>query len=264
MKLIELLERPLIIFDIESTGTDVVLDRIVQLAASKIIPEDFVQPLDRQDRNWLFNPGRPIPAEVVEIHHIDDAKVKDCPRFEKKAEEVFRFFAGADLCGFNLLNFDVPMLVEEFSRSGYDWDLNGVKIVDASEIFRRKEPRTLTAAVKKFCGRDHEGAHDAMADLIATWDVLNGQRDCYPDIGEMNLAGLAEFSSREEFKGRPARRLDLAGYIIEDADGIARYTLRKVRGVPVVDDPGFGGWMLRNSFPTDTKKVLAKLLQSYP
>ncbi len=260
MKPLEL-ERPLIVFDIESTGVDVVADRIVSLAALKIIPEDFVRAAERIENEWLFNPGRPIPAEVTAIHGIDDAKVKNCPIFGRMATEIHSFFSGADLCGFNLLNFDVPMLAEEFSRCGIDWKLDGVKIVDASEIFRRKEPRTLTAAVSKFCGREHEDAHDAMADIRATLDVLNGQRAFYPDIGELNLAGLAAYSSSEEFKGKPARRLDLAGYLIADSDGIARYTLRKVRGIAVTDDTGFGEWMLRNSFPADTKRVLLNLLQ---
>jgi DNA polymerase-3 subunit epsilon len=180
-------------------------------------------------------------------------------------EEIRKTLSGADLCGYNLLKFDVPILWEEFFRARFEWSLDGVKIVDASEIFRKKEPRTLTAAVKKFCGHEHAGAHDAMADVEATWEVLRGQIATYPDLAPQDLpnpvAALAEFSSMEEYEGRPAKRLDLAGYIIEDADGVARYTLKKVRGVAVADDPGFGEWMLRSSFPANTCKVVRKLLE---
>lgn len=254
------LERPLITFDIESTGTDVVLDRIISLAAVKIVPEDFVQPAERIKKEWLFNPGQHIPAESTEVHGITFEHVKDKPLFKSLADYIFKFFSGADLCGYNLLKFDVPILYEEFYRCGLDWNLEGVRIVDVSEIFRRKEPRDLSSAVKKFCNREHTGAHEAMADVVATLDVLEGQRSHYQDIGQMNVAALAEFSSAEEFRGKPAKRLDLAGYIIEDSEGIARFTLKKVRGVAVKDDFGFANWMLKNTFPSDTKNVIKKIL----
>jgi len=253
------LDRPLVVFDIEATGTDVVQDRTITLAAMRIDAGLFDA---TEIRTWMVNPGFPIPPESTRIHGITDAMVADKPAFTAVAGEIHQFFGSADLCGYNLLKFDVPMLWEEFCRAGIDWDLDGVRIIDASEIFRKKEPRTLTAALKKYCSEEHAGAHDALADVIATWNVLNGQRRVYEDLGVMNVAGLAEFSGAEEWEGRPARRLDLAGYLIEDADGVARYTLKKVRGVPVLADPGFGEWMLRNNFPEHTKRALRQALDS--
>ncbi|MDE2099457.1 MAG: 3'-5' exonuclease [Patescibacteria group bacterium] len=303
------LQRPLCVIDIEATGVDVASDRIITLAVLRIEPPDLFNNETRETRKtWTVHPGRMIPADSTRIHGITDDMVKDCPRFKGVAADVRAMLSDADLCGFNLRNFDVPLLWEEMYRSlrtATDNDPlpmthgDGTPrlVVDASEIFRKKEPRTLTAAVKKYCGRDHEGAHEAMADVQATWDVLHGQLAAYPEllqpisaddmIGGLkaalrgndeqieahadnlkskvalnHVAALAELCV-EEYEGRPAKRLDLCGYIIEDADGIARYTLKKVRGVPVLDDPGFGEWMLRNSFPAHTCKVLRKLLADY-
>lgn len=255
------LERPLIIFDIEATGTDVCLDRILTLAALKLQPEDFFTDAGEVRQQWTVNPGYPIPPASTKVHGITDAMVKDCPPLKTVASQIVGFFADCDLCGYNLINFDIPILWEELKRAGYTWNLDGANVVDASEIFRRKEPRTLAGALKKYCGREHDGAHEAMADVLATRDVLLGQRAAYPDLGAMGVTALAQFSTAEEFDGRPAKRLDLAGYVIEDTDGIARYTLKKVRGVAVRDDPGFGGWMLRNSFPENTKAVLRTILK---
>jgi DNA polymerase-3 subunit epsilon len=256
------LERPIVVFDIESTGVDIAVDRIISLAALRIEPEDFLQDARELRGHWIVNPMVSIPAAVSKVHGFTNDMLKDKPLFKSISETVHTFFQGADLCGYNLRNFDIPMLWEEFYRCKIEWNLSCVKVVDASEIFRRKEPRTLTAAVEKFCGRKHEGAHDAMADVLATWEVLHGQRKFFSDIGDMGVSALAEFSCSEEFEGQPARRLDTAGHIIETADGIARYTARRVKGVPVVDDPGFGGWMLRNSFPANTKLILQQLLSA--
>ena len=279
------LHRPLCVLDIEATGLDVTNDRILTLAILRIDPPDLFHKEQRETRQtWRVNPGRMIPADSTRIHGITDDMVKDCPRFESVAAEIRTLLSDADLCGYNLRNFDVPLLWEEFFRAGIEWATDGVKVVDASEIFRKQEPRNLTAAVKKYCGREHGDAHEAMADVEATWDVLHGQLAAYPNliaphpdplpIGSADSANaerekmalnhvavLAAFC-QEEFEGRPAKQLDLSGYIIEDADGIARYTLKKVRGVAVADDPGFGEWMLRSSFPVNTCKVVRKLLEA--
>ena len=256
------LERPLIFFDIESTGVDVATDRIVSLAALKIMTEDLVTDAFEVSCDWKFNPGIPIPKQASDIHSITDEMVKDWPRFQEHVSEVQAFFAGADLCGFNVINFDVPILWEEFHRSGIEWDLSTVKIVDASEIFRRKEPRTLTAAVAKYCQREHTAAHDAMGDVLATRDVLAGQLFAYPELSGLTVPALAEFSTSQEFDGQPATRIDLAGYLIRDAQGVARYTLKKVRGIAVHDDAGFGLWMLKSAFPENTKAALRQILNS--
>jgi DNA polymerase-3 subunit epsilon len=258
-----LLHRPLCVIDIETTGLDVANDRILTLAILRIEPPDLFSPEQRETRKtWMVNPCQMIPPDSTRIHGITDDMVKDCPPFKAVAAEIRAMLSDADLCGYNLRNFDVPLLWEEFYRAQIEWATDGIKVVDASEIFRKQEPRTLTAAVKKFCGREHGDAHEAMADVEATWDVLHGQLATYPELAKMNVAALAEFSSMDEYEGRPAKRLDLSGYIIEDADGIARYTLKKVRGVAVADDPGFGKWMLRSSFPMNTCRVVSKLLEN--
>jgi DNA polymerase-3 subunit epsilon len=255
------LKRAVCIFDIESTGTDVAMDRIITLAIKRIDPPDLFHAEEQvTKKTWMVNPKRAIPPDSTRIHGITDAMVKDCPYFEDVAEEVKALLSGADFCGYNLLKFDVPLLWEEFYRCNIELDLADVKIVDASEIFRKKVPRNLEAAVERFCGREHIGAHDAMGDVEETWNVLNGQRATYPDLAKMTLGELAQFSMEEEWEGKPAKRLDLAGYVIQDWNGVARYTLRKVQGIAVYDDTGFADWMLRNSFPMNTKMVLRKLL----
>lgn len=256
------IEKPLIIFDIESTGVDVAVDRIISLAALRIEPEELFSEAKQIRKQWIVNPGISIPESSRKVHGFTSESVKDKPLFSQVSGLIHPFFSGADLCGYNLRNFDIPMLWEEFYRCKIEWDLTNVKVVDASEILRRKEPRTLTAAVEKFCGRKHDEAHDAMADVIATWDVLNGQRKVFLDIGSMNVDALAEFSCYQEIDGVPVKRLDLAGHIIETPDGVARYTARKVKGIAVVDDPGFGTWMLRNNFPNNTKRILQSILSN--
>lgn len=259
------LQRALVGFDIESTGVDVVGDRIITLAARRIDPPDLMEPRERvTDRHWRIHPGRMIPPEATRIHGITDEAVKDWPRFEAVAQEIYDFIVGCDLTGFNIVNMDVPMLFEHFFRAGIEWDPQAVKIVDASGIFQKKVPRNLSAAVKRYCGREHVGAHDAMADVIGSLDVLNGQRAKYDDLRELGVAGLAEFSTAEEYEGKPARRLDLSGLVIEDCMGVARYTHKKVRGVAVFDDIGYAEWLLNQHWiPEHSKRVLVRLLKQY-
>jgi DNA polymerase III subunit epsilon len=256
------LERPLVVFDIESTGVDVSADRIITLAALRVTPADLFAQTQAVRQSWMVNPGFPIPPSSTRIHGLTDAMVAGCPHFAAVAPSVMEFVSGADLCGYNARNFDLPLLWEELFRAGLNWNLEGVRLVDAHEIFRRKEPRDLSAAVRKFCGRKHEGAHSALADAEATWQVLNGELAAYPDLRNATVQGLHDFCNAEELEGQPATRLDLAGLIVRTADGVARYTLKKVRGVAVEDDPGFGAWMLRNSFPAHTKSVLRELLHA--
>ena len=259
-----LLERPLVGFDIESTGTDACADRIIQLALVRIDPPDLYQREAVETvKQWVVNPGRSIPAESTRIHGWTWEKVKDKPMFGEIIGEVHTYFQSCDLTGYNIFNMDVPMLWEEFHRNGFQWDLTGVKIVDACQIYHRKVRRDLGAALQRFCGRERVGGHDALVDVRDALDVLHGERAHYPDLEPMNVAGLAEFSCHEELHGQPVRRLDLAGFIVQGVDEVPRYTLKKVRGVAVTDDPGFGLWMLRNEFPAYTKNVLNRLLEDY-
>jgi DNA polymerase-3 subunit epsilon len=259
-----ILERPLVGFDIESTGTDACVDRIIQLALVRIDPADLYQPEATETiKQWVVNPGRSIPEESTRIHGWTWEKVKDKPLFAEVVHEVLPYFQSCDLTGYNIIKMDVPMLWEEFARNGVEWDLTGVKLVDSCGIYHRKVRRDLSAALLRFCGHEHSQAHDAVADVRAAIEVLHGERAHYPDLEPLNVAGLAEFSNHEELNGQPVRRLDLCGYIVQGIDEVPRYTLKKARGVPVVDDVGFGCWMLRNDFPAHTKRVLNRLLEDH-
>lgn len=257
------LERPLVAFDLETTGTDVGTDRIVALAAFRFESPTAPGADPGVTRHaWLLNPTVPISAAATRMHGITNEQVKDCPTFDAVAEAVRDVFAGADLLGYNIRNFDVPLLWEELFRAGIKWDLTGARVIDPCVIFKRKEPRDLTAAVRKFDGGEHKEAHDATADALAAVAVLIGQRKHYHDVAGMDVAALAEFSANDEMDGEPVRRLDLAGHIVKTKDGVARFTAKKVRGKAVLDDEGYANWMLRNDFPQRTKQVIEWILRN--
>jgi DNA polymerase-3 subunit epsilon len=231
------LHRPIVFFDIEATGLDLVQDRIVSLALVKLWPGG-----SRTQQEFLFDPGFPMSAEVIAIHGITNQMVQGQPRFADRAERIARDIEGCDLGGFNLLNYDLPLLDQEMMRARVPLNLAGVRVIDCGNIFKKKETRTLTAAVKLYCGRELEGAHNASNDTLATIDVLFGQLQKYPDL-RVSVEALAEFSKMDQ-------RIDLAGKLVRDADGHARYNFGKAKGVKLSDDPGFGEWMLRQPFLT--------------
>lgn len=239
--------KPILCFDIESTGTDPATDRIVQLAIRG----------DGAVGTWLFNPGRPIPPGATEIHKITDAMVAECPKFDYHASDIHEIFKRYDLLGFNLSNFDVPILWEEFYRCGIEWDLSNTKIFDAGTLFKRREQRTLAAAVQFYCGREHSDAHDAGSDVAATWDVWRAQLEKY-DLTKADRDTLAKESAYEEV------RVDLAGKIVVGKDGRPTYNIGKVKGTAVDDDHGFGRWMLDKDFSENTKMHLRKILYDDP
>lgn len=171
------LDRPLIVFDIESTGVNARQDRIIELAAIRVEPDGT-----ETAKCWLLNPGVKIPAETTAIHGITDEIVKDCPTFADAVDEIEAFFAGCDLSGFNADRFDIPCLEEAFARVGRNFNVAARRHVDVQRIYHRKEPRDLSAAVRFYCDRDHTGAHGAEADARATLDVLKAQLAKYPDL----------------------------------------------------------------------------------
>lgn len=257
------LQRPLAVLDIESTGTDVAKDRIISLAVQKFWPADLADRRNRvESREWLVNPGVPISKGATRAHGITDDAVAYLEPFCKVAADVHRVLSHCDLCGYNVMGFDIPMLWEEFARCGIEWDLARVHVVDVMAIYKRKFPRTLTAALFEYCGREHDGAHNAMADVAATAEVLSGQLDKHADLGGMNVAGLAEYSCDDSLDGEPVTRVDLAGLLVRDAAGVVRFTLKKVRGVAVQDDLGFARWMLKADFTENTKLELRRVMES--
>ncbi len=244
------LKRPIVFFDIESTGTDVATDRIISIA---LIKQD--EHNQRTTMEVLVNPGVPIKPEASATNGFTDEKVRNLEPFKVCAAKVQAFVAGCDIGGYNLRNFDVPLLWEEFHRCGINWELAGVAIVDVANIFRKKEERTLTAAVKFYLGREMENAHDAMADIEATADVLVGQMIHYRDLDKLDMQELAAYSAMDD-------RVDLAGKIVKDASGEAVYNFGKDKGKSVRVNPGFGRWMLDKDFSENTKQVVRKLIGS--
>lgn len=272
------LTKPLIVFDLETTGLNLVHDRIIQLSYIKVWPDG------REERENIFvNPGVPIPAEVVQLTGISDDDVKDCSPFKAIAADLNEKFKGCDFAGFNSNHFDIPMLSEEFLRAGIDFDFGKCRLIDAQTIFHKMEKRNLAAAYKFYCGRKMEEdfvAHRADNDTEATYRVLMAELDKYdPAVQEeaerqlpndMNV--LAEFSKNNE-------NVDFAGRIIWknvcgrdgkpllDADGKPRrqevFNFGKYKGRAVVEvlnqDPGYFSWIMGGDFTLNTKQVLTRI-----
>ena len=273
------LTKPLVIFDLETTGLDIVKARIIQLSYIKVYPDG------REERgDMLLNPEMPIPPFVTELTGISDADVKDKPTFKQVAAQLANLFGGSDFGGFNSNGYDIPLLAEEFLRAGIDFDFSKCRMIDAMNIFRKMERRNLAAAYKFYCGRKMEEdfeAHRADQDTEATYRVLMGELDKYapganPDepekVLENNMDCLHEFSKMNnnvDFAGRIvwAEMKDASGKSITDKDGkpvmIETFNFGKYKGMPVADvlyrDPGYYGWMLNGDFTYNTKQVLTRI-----
>jgi len=244
------LKNPIIFFDLETTGINIAADRIVEISYLKV-------DLNGNERSSTLriNPGIPIPPRVTEIHGISDEDVKDAPTFQEVAKSLAREFEGCDLAGYNSIRFDIPLLAEEFLRAGVDIDLKRRKFVDVQVIFMKMEPRTLSAAYKFFLGKELEGAHSALTDTLATYEVLQAQLDHYPVL-ENDIGKLAEFSAHN-------RNVDFAGRIVYNEDDVEVFNFGKYKGKTVTEvlerDPGYYGWMMNGDFPLYTKKVLTAI-----
>lgn len=244
------LDKPLCILDIESTGLSVGEDRIVSLALLKILPDGSDSVLE-----IFCNPKIRMREEVIKIHGISNKQAATFKSFKEQAEEIHNYIQGCDLAGYNLVQFDVPMLYEEFYRAGIEWDLTGVQIIDAGNIFKKKEERTLSAALHFYCNRLHDGAHSALADVLATKDVLYAQTNHYEDLGGLSVGELAQYSNLDKLP-----RVDIAGYIRMDNNEYV-YGLKSKEGIRIKDDIGFAKWMLQKDFPVNTKLHLNRILQ---
>lgn len=272
------LTRPLIVFDLETTGLDFIRDRIIQISYIKVSPDGT-----EERENLFVNPEKPIPHEVVELTGITDDDVKDAPTFKTLAPQLCEKFKGCDFAGYNSNHFDIPMLAEEFLRAGIDFDFSKVRLIDAQTIFHKMERRNLAAAYKFFCGRKMEDdftAHRADEDTEATYRVLMGELDMYapgvqdePDrVLENDMDFLADFSKQNDnvdFAGRIVWRplLGADGKPLLDADGKERrfeaFNFGKYRGRSVADvlrtDPGYYSWMMAGDFTFNTKQVLTRI-----
>lgn len=252
------LDRPLAFFDIESTGTNPKVDRIIDLAVVILDPGGT-----EREAQFLMDPGVPIPPESTRIHGITDADVAGKPTFPEEAGEIAAFLEGCDLAGYNVIRFDVPMLLAEFGRAGLAFSMEGRRLVDAQRVFHQKEPRDLTAAVRFYCGTEREGAHEAMADVRATMQVLEGQLTKYPDLAGTVEALHAFCNQRHpDWADREGRLRWTHGEVAINFGKNAGRTLRSL-----VDEGqrGFLNWIIQNDFPEDTKRIVSEALEgNYP
>jgi len=244
------LKNPIVFFDLETTGVNITSDRIVEISYLKVFPNG-----NEVSRTMRINPEMHIPEQASEVHGIYDDDVKDCPTFKQVAKDVAHDFEGADIAGFNSNRFDVPLLAEEFLRAGVDLDMTRRKFIDVQVIFHKMEQRTLSAAMKFYCGKELEGAHSADADTRATYEVLQAQLDRYDEL-QNDIAWLSEFSSH-------TRNVDFAGRIVYDDKGVEVFNFGKYKGIPVVEvlrrDPGYYSWMMQGDFSLNTKQVLTRI-----
>ncbi len=243
------LNRPLVFFDTETTGVNIVNDRIIELCGIKIYP-DKTQDLFLQ----RFNPGIPIPPEATAIHGITDEMVANEPRFSAKVDEIVDFFSGCDLAGYNLIRFDVPLLVEELLRNCVaNIPFEGARFIDCLAIWRKMEPRTLSDAVKYYTGEVHAEAHAAKGDVEATMKVLSGQLAKYPD-----LSPDPDMLHKIAHEGNTV--IDYAGKFTRDADGDIIFTFSNNIGKKVKDNLGMLDWMLTRDFTAQTKHIARQIL----
>lgn len=270
--------KPLVVFDLETTGLDLVSDRIIQISFIKIYPD-----WKEERENIFINPERPIPSSVVALTGISDADVADAPTFKQKAKELAEKFSGCDFAGFNSNRFDIPMLAEEFLRAGVDFDFSKCRLIDMQNIYHKMERRNLAAAYKFYCGRKMEDdfeAHRADQDTEATWRVLQGQLDMYAPKNQSeedrvlnnDMEELAEFSKMNDFVDFAGRIVwedmkDQEGKVLLDATGKVRrheiFNFGKYKGWDVAEvlrkDPGYYSWMLASDFTYNTKQVLTRI-----
>ncbi len=247
------LDRPLCFLDVEATGVTPRADRIIELAIIRINPDG-----SESAKDWLLNPGVPIPIETVAIHGITDEIVKNCPHFSDAAREIRAFIGDSDLGGFNISRFDIPILCEEFSRAGISFEAESRRVLDAQRIFHTREPRNLAAALKFYCGKEHTDAHGAEADTRATIDVVVGQFSRYADLPtDMDTLDRL-FNARDPFNADRAGRFRWV-------DGQLTVNFGKKKGTRVIDlmhdDPGFLKWIIRSDFPMETRAVAENALK---
>jgi len=244
------LKRPIVFFDLETTGINVSSDRIVELSLLKISPNGKEQ--------WMtirINPEMPIPPKATEIHGISDEDVAGEPTFREVAKTLAHFLGGCDLAGYNSIKFDIPLLAEEFLRTDTDFNFSKRKYVDVQVIFHKKEQRTLAAAYQFYCNKELKDAHSSKADTSATFEVLKAQLDRYEDL-ENDIEKLADFSSYNDY-------VDFAGRIILDENGVEIFNFGKHKGKPVEkilkEEPSYYSWMMNGDFPLYTKRVLTEI-----
>lgn len=246
------LKRPLVIFDLETTGVNISTDRIVEISIVKVSPGHEDSPEVKTRR---INPEMHIPEEATAVHHISDADVADAPTFRQIAHSLADFMRGCDIAGFNSNRFDIPMLDEEFNRVGVEFDFHRANFIDVQTIFHKMEPRNLIAAYRFYCGKELVGAHGAQADTLATYEVLLAQLNKYESLPG-DVEELSKFSSQN-------KNVDLAGRLIYDDQGREVINFGKHKGKIAAEvlekEPSYLQWILDGDFPNDTKRCFTKV-----
>lgn len=246
------LQKPIVFFDLETTGININTDRIVEISCVKVHPDgshtQYVQRL---------NPTIPIPPAATAVHHITDADVAAEPTFVQIAAKLEQAMADCDIAGFNSNKFDLPLLMKEFERAGVPFSTRGRRLIDVQTIYHRLEQRTLSAAYRFYCGKELEGAHSALADTMATYEVLMAQLDRYPENDEFgnDMDKLARFSKQ-------GGNLDMGGRLSRNADGIIVFNFGKYRGQNIEEvfrkEPSYYSWMMQGDFNKDTKDIITQ------
>ena len=257
------LKRPIAFFDLETTGLNTTQDRIVEISILRVNVDGA-----EEQRTWLLNPEMPISPEASSVHGYTDAMVADQPTFREKAKEIAQFIGNADLAGYNILKFDLPMLMEEFLRVDCEFDLKSRDFIDVMNIFMKMEPRTLKGAYRFFCHAELEGAHGAGADTKATYEVLKAMLDKYQGVeyedakGQKSLGPINDMKELSQFSAHH-QNADLSGQIIYDAEGKEVFQFGKHKGKRVEDvfrmEPAYYSWMMNSEFPRYTKKLITAI-----
>lgn len=247
------LTRPLVFFDLETTGLNICSDRIVEISYYKLFPNG-----NKESKTYRVNPEIPIPAVSTVVHGITDDDVRNCPTFKQIAGEIVKTLEGCDMAGYNSNQFDIPLLAEELIRANINFDLKRCRLVDSFVIFTKKEQRTLTAAYKFYCGKSLEKAHSANADTEATVEILMAQLDKYPDLPN-SIDQLSQYTTYNQYA-------DFAGRIAYDNAGNEIFNFGKYKGQKVAEvlkrDSGYYGWLINSNFPQYTKKIITQIYLS--
>lgn len=244
------LRRPIVFFDLETTGTNISHDRIVEISIVKVMPDGTEIMKTRR-----VNPEMPIPAEATAIHHITDEDVRDEPTFKQIAKSLAQLFVGCDIAGFNSNRFDIPLLDQEFQRADVDFDFGKARFIDVQTIFHKKEPRTLVAAYRFYCGKELEDAHSASADTMATYEVLKAQLEKYDDL-PCDVEALSDFASQN-------RNVDFVGRLVYDDQKREVINFGKYKGRIAEEvlrtDPGYYNWIMQGDFTKNTKDAFTRI-----
>ena len=263
------LKRDLVFFDVEATGLNIMRDRIVQIALIKYSPNSE----EPQELSMLINPGIPISEDAMKVHGITPADLKNKPTFGQVAQKLYDFIGDADLGGYNSNRFDIPMLTEEFARNGFDFDIEKRKLIDVQRLFYKMEPRTLKAAHKFYVGEEFKNAHDALADVKATVDVLKGQLKMYENTDFENRDGEIiktpvknDMDALHEFTN-DLSIVDVTQRLKYNSDGVIVFNFGKYIGQPAAEvlskDKQYYNWILNKEFSFQVKKIVKKLVKEY-